>query len=571
MSQPSTKTSNNKKCETDASEDPAGVAKRAGHPPAPANRDNEDDAKAAAGAKKKADILKALRATKLYGSYWEELPSEYKSDRAIALVALTHKKAALGTLPVELRQDREFLTEAVTQKPTLWEELPKELQSDMTFVRNVAAYLDGYPLKKALNAASRINREGELPAALLNDRILLGCAVSKIWGFWARLPDEIKKDVNFVRSLPEFTDKGMLKEILSECLGSLESEKSPEPEFERAIWIKVFESPTIRADFPLCNELLANYEPNQAMVAASDRDFLVKLCGFHFRKGSCFVDESLRNDVRFLRDVLTFEPKALKDIPPHLLLAFPELVVDFLDNAVPHFVLEDFMYAAPEVKEQLQIKRAQKRRRKECDYLAKNIASGLWHNPAVVRAWLRGGGRFLERRFPESSKSDQEVFLLLAKHYYPKRDFEGLTKSFSFASPALRKDKKFILKAILLDPSVFHAVHEDLRGDYDIFVAAFGGTLGEFPHISMETFQGCIATFRPRIEEELQMHEVFCKTILTGISKQGENPSVLALLNQGEETALKHKRRIAAYLDVPIGERLNMLRQAKRNLDFVLP
>jgi len=220
------------------SEDPAAKERAEHRPPAPVLRDDEEDRKTASDIKKRTDILKALRTTKLYSTYWEELSAEYKSDREIALVALTHKKATVGTLPVELQNDRAFLNEAVTQKPAVWDELPKELQCDMTFVRSVAAHLEDYPLEKivaaALNAGSWINKEDDLPAALLNDRIFLSCAVCKITGYWARLPDEIKTDVNFVRSLPEFTDKEVLKDILSECLQS-ENSSNPDPEYERAI------------------------------------------------------------------------------------------------------------------------------------------------------------------------------------------------------------------------------------------------------------------------------------------------------------------------------------------------
>ena len=68
-----------------------------------------------------------------------------------------------------------------------------------------------------------------------------------------------------------------------------------------------------------------------------------------------------------------------------------------------------------------------------------------------------------------------------------------------------------------------------------------------------------------KIHEKLKVHRAFVETVLCGMFRADDTGGAIFLLNQGTETSLSFKMRIAEYLDVPTGRELLLLRQASRN------
>jgi hypothetical protein len=66
-----------------------------------------------------------------------------------------------------------------------------------------------------------------------------------------------------------------------------------------------------------------------------------------------------------------------------------------------------------------------------------------------------------------------------------------------------------------------------------------------------------------KIGSLLSMYKTFSSTVLLGIA---DPASPLSLLNQGEETFANYLKAIAAYLDVPVGNKLLHCRRALANL-----
>jgi len=71
-----------------------------------------------------------------------------------------------------------------------------------------------------------------------------------------------------------------------------------------------------------------------------------------------------------------------------------------------------------------------------------------------------------------------------------------------------------------------------------------------------------------QVQDLLKVHETFCSTLLCGmVCSSG---SALMALDQGTETSLAYKKKIAAFLDVPTGKKLRRLRRADSNLTEIM-
>lgn len=412
-----------------------------------------------------------------------------------------------------------------------WDSLPLDWKSD----REVAM--------AALKHGK--TKVGELRADLKNDRDFLIAAASENSTVWYSLPPALRNDVNFARSLTSYTDEEFVFDILG---------KFPDLANERNVWMAIFNEPE-KPNVSYYDLVGAHAPP----VILSDQELMIKACALDGDILVDHVDDTLSRNRDFLRDLLTLKPSVLRHIPDATQRMFQNIVIEFLPKALQ----EIFRTSKESLPQQ------------SCRWLAESIPDDLWRDRNVVRTWFQSGGPFLPNPSMESLNGDREVFLWIAK-FSPEDDRYGVVGSFNYASAAICSDKAFMLEAIQLNPNIFHAAHEDLRNDFDVFLTAFGGTPGKHPYITSDTWRrlrrGGIAEFVPRIEVELQKHETFVKTLLCGMSQHAGDASStsLALLNQGETTSLSYKRLIAAYLDVPTGKRLGMLHNASRILLSVL-
>jgi len=401
--------------------------------------------------------------------FWDDLPVEWQNHRDVALAALKHEDISAEDLPISLQEDRSFLISAV-------------------------------------------NKDSD---------------------FWFGLPQILKDDIDFARSISSFTDDA-LPEILFQRFAVLRN--------ERNIWLNIFKDPNVpELDYYM---LVDNFAP-QAIRA--DREIMLKACSFQDPILKDFVDTDLSGDHEFLVALLTENPAALRSIPDTAQQTFPDLIVRFLPNAVRRVKRSPAWYGLKS--------------------LACGISLDLWrNNRSIARAYFQAGGAFLDLRCMDHLKGDKEVFLWIAK-YYPRDDL-SIVQSFQYALLSIAIDKAFMMKAVELNPNIYHAAPEEtLQKDFDMLLVAFGGTPGRYPLIDRAHWtqmRETIADFIPRVQKDLQNYKTFVGTLLFGMTQKQNS---LALLNQGDSTALNYKRLIAAYLDVPTGKKLRMLRNASESLN----
>ena len=140
-------------------------------------------------------------------------------------------------------------------------------------------------------------------------------------------------------------------------------------------------------------------------------------------------------------------------------------------------------------------------------------------------------------------------------------------------------------KAIELDPDLFCCTAgTPLRYDCDLALQAFAissdvviGWMQAEPEESDSDYDPYSAEdirfvrdYHGHLQGMLQARDDFVQTLLCGIS-QGVNPgSNLTVLDQGSETSVAYKRRIAEYLGIATGKRLRQIRQAVANIQDAL-
>lgn len=216
---------------------------------------------------------------------------------------------------------------------------------------------------------------------------------------------------------------------------------------------------------------------------------------------------------------------------------------------------------------------------------SERLAPQLWNNRDFALRWFRLGlpfgnhGPFLQPHL----KADREIFLLVAKHCDPETP-EFALHSFQNASMEIRLHKKFMLQVVEIEPYLIEAAAPSLRNDFDLCLLALsdvesvaqaeigrrralrhgdrGDTNNEYSNLG---------TFRSRVAENLNAHEVFSTVVLPAMSQPTDSGCTLAGLNQGTETSRVYKKRMADYLGIPVGKKLRRHRSAMHNLNRVLP
>jgi len=376
----------------------------------------------------------------------------------------------------------------------------------------------------------------DLPIDLKHDRDFLVSAVSENTKLWDSLPDHLRDDIDFFRSLSAYTCSEILEEIFAQF---------PDLVNERNVWLTVVSDASSDVG---C--LVASHAPP---AITSDSEIMLKACvNYPNRQLFECVDASLAQSRAFLETVLCKKPEVLAHIPRGTLILFPDLAVKFLPSALLGIN---------------KIENISSRRSKLCSF-ADSVDVHMWGDRDFCRAWFQSGGPMLQRGFMNHLENDREVFLWILEHF-PKDDADGIVSSFNCAGVSVRGDKAFMLNAIELNPNIYHVATTSVRVNYDVFLIAFGGTPKKYPQVHRGNLrQVCqaISLLGPRVEEELLSYGTFVDTLLRGIL---QSQCSLSLLNQGVTTSSNYIRLIAAFLEVPTGKRLQMLRQAKDNLSSV--
>ena len=380
----------------------------------------------------------------------------------------------------------------------------------------------------------------DLPDNLRKDRNFLLEAVKRNPQLWFSLPPAFETDPGFVKVIGSFT-WGLITEVFRRFPGDLPS--------DREVWLKC-------ADSGLDIHNLINLHAPPCI--RKDKSVMLKACSHAV---SCFelVDPSLFDAKDFVEGIVDCSsvPEPLKFIPHNVQLRWPDLAIKYFQN---------------------------NRQTGEWVALAQQVAPELWNNRAVVEGWFRAGLPYVDECFPQEWKEDSSIFLLVAEHCGKAPEMSSSTKSilrslsFRKASTTLRGTKDFMLRAVQLNPDTLPLASASLQKDFDVVVTAVAhwnrarhdeydklerdfciGNEGDLDYFSF------VESVGRKIGEKLDSYSKFSTILLPGM-KFGGDLTTLTLLNQGTETALEYKKRIADFLDVPCGAKLRFLRQAAANL-----
>lgn len=353
---------------------------------------------------------------------------------------------------------------------------------------------------------------------------------------WMDLPMNIRGNVGFALSLNHelaLPDAISTSSKLLVLWGRIIELLGPKPNSNLALMIATYAPADVRSNF-------------QLMLTACSYDPDVVAC----------IDQFLLSSRMFVTSLLEAEPSVLAKLPPQTQRLFPDLVVDAFDALCQ-----------------------QKRRLTMAFFktLSSNIAQELWSNRRTVLKWFEAGLPFIDDRASGTwCQDDREISMLIARHC--RSEFR--LRSFFQASPVLCQDKDFMLEVLAVDAMLYFCMSESLKSDFDLSVLAFSGSSKtiEFNNLDVEADgkENHVSVISAKVTHLLELHDTFHATVLRGISgiTNGSEPepepsSTLLALNQGTETSASHKRLIAAYLGIPTGERLAMLRRASANITLV--
>jgi len=368
---------------------------------------------------------------------------------------------------------------------------------------------------------------------------------------WTSLPAPLQVDTDFAKSLSVLSTP-TVHGILATLPGLAR---------DADFWMRIIDTLEDKSNI---SELLESYAaPHQIL---SDLDVMTAACRHDPRILMLLEDQPLGLDQRFWQTLLLHgDPAALIYMPPGAQRRFPDLVV------------QTFLPLAEHPDSDWEV----------CETVCGTIAEDLWDD-GMARKWLEAGLPFVSgaHPFPAHFASDQEIFLIIAG----KCREEDRLQSFNQASVTLRSDKGFMQKAIELDPDLFCCTAgTPLRYDCDLALQAFAissdvvigwmqaeleDSDSDYDYDSAEDIR-FVRWYHRRLQEMLQARDDFVQTFLCGISQSVNNTAAdgssnLTVLDQGSETSVAYKRRIAEYLGISTGKKLRQIRQAVANIQDAL-
>lgn len=356
---------------------------------------------------------------------------------------------------------------------------------------------------------------------------------------WATLPHRLQYNIEYIRSLTKL--HGYQVERLFELQPSLKD--------DRNFWMENVGKMSSWA-YSLINR-------NMPQSILSDYKVMLEACSTDCRVFEMVSDTFGRNR-EFLEAVLNSKPFSLGSVSREAQLMFPDLVVATFDLLG----------------------------QKETQYWSitavfNNIPRELW-NEDMAKQWLEAGLPLIEakedapsHKFPERFKNDGD---LLLRSFEKSRKEDWVIKSVRRASADLRRNRSFMQRTIALAPASYACVHPNLGRDLDLALPGFSQSIQvvyDWYHSSVDEFRPRHRTWIQSVPQSLQAmideYDAFVVTVLGGMS-WGTNPgSTLSILDQGDETSIQYKMRIADFLGIPTGKKLAQVRSALFNVKEILP
>ena len=188
------------------------------------------------------------------------------------------------------------------------------------------------------------------------------------------------------------------------------------------------------------------------------------------------------------------------------------------------------------------------------------VAPELWSNLEVCKAWIEKAGA-IPPELPEAMSNNQEFGLIAAKVHNSHCDGD----LFSYVtSVALRSNKSFMMKAVQINGSLVSFSQGSLRRDFDLALTAFGSAAyGDWAvDDCWEDDRNFFHRVLNEAKEKVNAHEGFVTGLLCGMSVFAGPDCRLSVLANDAPTSLALKRMIAAFLGVPMGKELRILRRA---------
>lgn len=467
---------------------------------------------------------------------WNNVPESCRTNPDVIRAALSRQQLAWDDVPESGRANPDVILFALSRRQLAWGDVPQDLQRNnkqIAFygVRNAHIHANDCPCL--------------LDRTFLKEKLLDGYLP------WRHFPTELKDDVEFARSI------FLAEQPIRASTHFQIWEHFPLLRRDRDIWTKVIDASESSNFFSSTTFLSSVMERFAPVEIRSDRELMIKACGKDHTIIQ-LVDESIARSHDFLLAAAGRNARLLQVISHDLQRRFPDVV----DRALRQ---------ANEGDNRIEILL-------EADLIAEGLAPEFWNSRDFLLRWFELGLPFCLRgpfqRFEWIR--DKEVFLLIAKHCHRFRQ-----ESFGRLSWSLRRDKKFMLQVLEIDPSLFRFVDPRLRSDFDLCLLGFSGDpnvvevdmaqresayeAGDDPEES-----NYLDEFRSQVSTHLNAHKTFTTIVLPAMSQTTDSGCPLAVLNQGAETSRAYKKRMAEYLDVPTGKRLRLHRQASRNLNEVL-
>jgi len=213
----------------------------------------------------------------------------------------------------------------------------------------------------------------------------------------------------------------------------------------------------------------------------------------------------------------------------------------------------------------------------ESHWWCEDISFKIWSNRSVVMKWLtreEGGLHYDDRHILEFlyhliEDEDEEITPLFSDKEVVSLSVRRRPLELQYAHKELKNDKMFILQCVrnsgVKEPDrILEYVPEMIRYDYDIMAAAIsksdGNVIDCWNILKSDADAEFLTTLLHQTKTKLELHDVFIKVFLMGASRDDQHtfhPSLrspLPMLNQGAETSIKLKKKIAEYAGVPIGQ-----------------
>lgn len=184
------------------------------------------------------------------------------------------------------------------------------------------------------------------------------------------------------------------------------------------------------------------------------------------------------------------------------------------------------------------------------------VTEELWQNRNVVIAWIRRGCRVLPAF--ENLMGDEQVALEIAQHSW---------REFSKVANTLKRNHAFMIRAVDANGRVLRFATAEIRNDLPTVVRALASH-AEALAAGMSVTRQTVLQY---VKDKLDLHTTFVDEFLRGIAVptphiSPSRRSQLPMLDRGVETSQAFKQLIAAFLGVPVGEELRIVRTCHKHL-----